>query len=167
MLMKSMAALAIVGGALCTSAAPTEPRLGVDDSKSMAATLDAFHAAASKADFNGYFALFAPDGVFLGTDATERWTVEEFKAYAKPHFDQGTGWTYTPIKDKRFITIADDGRTAWFDELLSNEKYGTCRGSGVLRKIGDDWRIAQYNLSFMIPNDVAKDVVALIRSKQK
>ena len=167
MLMKSMATLAIVGAAVCALAAPTEPRLNVDDSKAIAATLDSFHVAASKADFDGYFSLFATDGVFLGTDATERWTVEEVKAYAKPHFDQGTGCTYKPIAGKRFITIADDGRTAWFDELLSNEKYGTCRGSGALRKIGDNWRIAQYNLSFMIPNDVANDVMALIRSKQK
>jgi hypothetical protein len=39
--------------------------------------------------------MFAPDGIFIGTDATERWTVAEFKAYAKPHFDKGRGWTYT------------------------------------------------------------------------
>lgn len=167
MLMKSMATLSIVGAALCALAAPTEPRPNIDDSKSIAATLDAFHAAASKADFEGYFSLFAPGGVFLGTDATERWTVEEFKAYAKARFDTGTGWTYTPVAGKRYIAIADDGRTAWFDELLDNAKYGMCRGSGALRKIGDDWRIAQYNLTFMIPNDVANDVVALIKARQK
>lgn len=44
--------------------------------------LDGFHSAASKALFNEYFATFTPDGVFIGTDATERWTVEQFKAYA-------------------------------------------------------------------------------------
>jgi hypothetical protein len=48
---------------------------------------------------------------------------------------------------------------------LNNAKYGTCRGSGVLRKIGDDWRIAHYNLSFTIPNDAAADVVTLIKSR--
>ena len=36
--------------------------------------LDNFHSAASKAQFNEYFATFTPDGVFIGTDATERWT---------------------------------------------------------------------------------------------
>src|SRR4051812_38120578 len=60
--------------------------------------LDALHNSASKADAAKYFALFAPDAVFLGTDATERWTVDEFKAFAKPYFDQGKGWTYTPRK---------------------------------------------------------------------
>lgn len=162
----SLIALAIVAG-IFTFGASMRSTVESDATKSIAATLDAFHAAASKTDFNGYFALFAADGVFLGTDATERWTVDEFKAYAKPFFDQGQGWTYTAMAGNRFITIADDGRTAWFDELLSNEKYGTCRGSGVLRKVGDDWRIAQYNLAFMIPNDAAKDVVALIKAKKE
>ena len=160
----SLIALAIIAGVVLFGAS-MRSQSESDDTKPIAATLDAFHAAASKADFNAYFALFTAEGVFLGTDATERWTVEEFKAYAKPFFDKGQGWTYTAIAGKRFITIADDGGTAWFDELLTNEKYGTCRGSGVLRKFGADWRIAQYNLAFMIPNDAAKDVVALIKAK--
>ena len=62
------------------------------------ALLDRFHSAAAKADFDAYFATFTPDGVFLGTDATERWTVAQFKAYAKPHFDKGRGWTYTKVE---------------------------------------------------------------------
>ena len=28
--------------------------------------------------------------------------------------------------------VAADGKTAWFDEMLWNETYGTCRGTGVL-----------------------------------
>ncbi len=166
MLIRTALTLAALGGAIAVFAAAARSRTeSVNGPDSVAATLDDFHAAASKADFNAYFALFAADGVFLGTDASERWTVEQFKAYCKPIFDKGKGWTYTAIHGKRFITIADDGRTAWFDELLSNEKYGTCRGSGVLRRVGDDWRIAQYNLSFMIPNDAANDVVTLIKAK--
>lgn len=160
--------LALAGGAIISlTGAMRAGSISVDETSSIASTLDAFHTAASKADFNGYFSFFAPEGVFLGTDASERWTVEEFKAYAKPSFDKGQGWTYSAIDGKRFITIAADGRTAWFDELLRNEKYGTCRGSGVLRRVGDDWLIAQYNLAFMIPNDTAKDVVALIKAKQQ
>jgi ketosteroid isomerase-like protein len=34
--------------------------------------LDALHARASAADFDGYFELYTDDAVFLGTDATER-----------------------------------------------------------------------------------------------
>jgi ketosteroid isomerase-like protein len=135
------------------------------DRERITSLLTDFHAAASRADFDRYFNHFAPDAVFLGTDATERWTLEQFKVFAKPIFESGSGWTYTAIDGRRFITIGDEGRTAWFDELLGNAKYGTCRGSGVLRKIDGHWRIAQYNLAFMIPNDVAKEVVALIKAK--
>lgn len=58
--------------------------------------------------------------------------------------------------------MSGDGATAWFDELLSNDAYGTCRGSGVLLLTGSGWRIAQYNLSIPIPNDLAAEIVAMI-----
>src|SRR5437868_6029502 len=64
--------------------------------KEITDTLDRFHQAASKADGQVYFDLFAPEGIFIGTDASERWTVEEFKKYASPHFSKGKGWTYVP-----------------------------------------------------------------------
>ncbi|MCZ6542377.1 MAG: nuclear transport factor 2 family protein, partial [Planctomycetota bacterium] len=123
--------------------------------------LDQLHDAASKADGERYFNLFAPDAVFLGTDATERWSIEQFKAYAKPHFEAGTGWTY--YMSKRHIFIDDDASTAWFDEVLHNAQYGASRGTGVLVKLEGDWKIAQYNLMFPIPNDIAKDVIKLIK----
>ena len=124
--------------------------------------LDDFHDAASKADEERYFALFAPDGVFLGTDATERWTVEEFRRYAHPHFSKGRGWTYAP-RD-RHVWIARDGRFATFDELLDNEGYGELRGTGALARTDEGWRILQYNLTFTVPNDAADDVVKRIRA---
>lgn len=126
------------------------------------ATLDAFHAAASEADEDRYFELFAPQGVFLGTDGTERWTVDEFRAYAHPHFEKGTGWTYLP--GERHVRLAPDGQVAWFDEALTHAKYGELRGTGVLRAIDGQWRVEQYNLTFTVPNDRAKAVVSLIHS---
>jgi hypothetical protein len=126
-------------------------------------TLDALHESASKADGQRYFALFAPDAVFLGTDATERWPIDEFKTYAMKRFETGAGWTYQVKDGQRFITISQDGSVAWFDELLENAKYGTCRGSGVLHRINGQWKIVQYNLSIPIPNDLAGEVVKMIR----
>ena len=167
MLNQTLALLALVGGVMFAAIGTKSNARSHDDNAAVAATLDAFHLAASNADGEKYFGMFAPDGVFLGTDATERWNLDEFKAFAKPYFEQGQGWTYTAIEGKRFVTISEDGSIAWFDELLANEKYGTCRGSGVLRKSADQWKIAQYNLSFMIPNDAAKDVVALIKAQPK
>lgn len=128
--------------------------------------LDQLHAAAANADESAYFALYAPEAVFIGTDAAERWNKEEFRAYAKPYFDQGKGWTYTPRPDSRHVTILpdSDGRVAFFEELLDSEKYGTCRGTGVLRKAGGRWLVCQYHLTFPIPNELAERVTAEIRA---
>jgi len=118
--------------------------------------LDDFHDAASKADGKRYFNHFTRDAIFLGTDATERWSLTEFQAYAKPHFDKGKGWTYT--SKSRHVYISTDGKTAWFDENLTNKSLGLCRGSGVLQKKSGKWKIAQYNLTIPIPNAMVKDV---------
>lgn len=123
--------------------------------------LDGVHDAADKGDFERYFSLFAEGGVFLGTDATERWPIEEFKAYSKPHFEDGHGWTYTV--DERHVDFTPDGNSAWFDELLTNANLGTCRGSGILVRVGDRWKVAQYNLTIPIPNELASQVVGLVR----
>ncbi len=123
--------------------------------------LDDFHDAAAKADGPRYFAHFAKAGVFVGTDATERWTVAEFKAYAQPHFSKGKGWTYIVLE--RHVDVGTDGKTAWFHERLSNPKYGAARGSGVLVIEAGHWRIAQYVLSFPIPNAVANPVLDLVK----
>ncbi len=131
------------------------------DDQAVARVLDDFHLAASKADATRYFGHFAPEGVFLGTDAGERWSVEQFKAYAMPHFSKGKGWTYRP--GVRHINLSPDGKTAWFDETLSNDHYGQTRGSGVLRKVEGEWKICQYNLSVPIPNELLPEVVQLIK----
>src|SRR5262245_16848788 len=57
------------------------------------ALLDDWHNAAAQADEERYFAHLAEDAIFLGTDASEGWTKEEFRAYAHPHFASGKGWT--------------------------------------------------------------------------
>lgn len=125
--------------------------------------LDDFHDAAAKADEDRYFAHFAPGAVFLGTDATERWTAEEFKVWAMPYFQRDTAWTYTPRR--RWVSIAPGGDAAWFDEVLDNAKLGECRGSGVLVKIDGAWRITQYNLTVPVPNDLMAKVVEMIRQR--
>lgn len=128
---------------------------------SIAETLDSFHAAAARADEAAYFGHFAPDGVFLGTDPGERWTVAEFRAWAKPYFSEGKGWAYHAVE--RHIDIAPDGQTGWFDEVVRNAAYGDLRGTGVLLLVDGEWKIVQYNLTFMVPNDDADAVLAIIK----
>lgn len=128
-------------------------------------TLDDFHLAAAQADGERYFGHFTADAVFLGTDAGERWTLEEFQAYAEPHFSQGRGWTY--VASERNIRLGPQGDVAWFDERLQNEKYGETRGSGVLTLEEGAWKIAQYNLTFPIPNDLAQGFVKKIENTKR
>jgi hypothetical protein len=148
--------------ALTTSASSTPS--GDAEGVLVAAVLDDWHQSAARADEARYFAHLAPGAVFLGTDATERWTLEEFRVYAHPHFASGKGWKFVPRQ--RHVTVADDGVTAWIDEILDSAPYGTCRGTGVLRKRGGTWLIAQYALTIPVPNDLAKQLVALIRAHE-
>jgi hypothetical protein len=136
-----------------------------DPTQELEKIMDDFHAAAAKADYDAYFAHWSPVSVFLGTDATERWVGQEFRDYAKKRFDTGKGWTYRP--HDRHITMAPDGEHGFFDELLENAKYGTCRGSGVFRKMEGTWWIMQYNLSIPVPNELAEKVVGMIREMPK
>jgi hypothetical protein len=134
-----------------------------DAKEDVTLVLDRFHAAAAKADGATYFELFAPEGVFIGTDATERWTVEEFKKYAQPHFAKGKGWAY--VAKSRNIEFSPSQDVAWFDEILDNKTYGTCRGSGVLVKRNGQWKVSQYHLTIPIPNELALETVKAIREK--
>lgn len=126
--------------------------------------LDAWHRAAADADTAGYLGPLAEDAVFMGTDATERWSAEQFAEFVAPYFDKGQGWTYTP-RD-RHVMLSRDGRLAWFDERLDNDKYGELRGTGVLRRGEQGWELVHYSMSFPVPNDITKSVVALIRGDE-
>jgi hypothetical protein len=154
----------------CAHLRPIAPKLAATMTETatrveVVRVLDALHDAASKAQANRYFSLFAPDAVFLGTDASERWTLDQFKAYALPYFARGQGWTYTPVE--RHTGVSQDG-WAWFDELLENQKYGLCRGSGTLRQQSNGaWLIVQYDLSVPIPNDLLPHVAEEIRAAKR
>jgi hypothetical protein len=121
-------------------------------------TLDAWHQAGATSNFENYFGMMTPDAIFIGTDATENWNKKDFELYAKPFFDKGKGWKLVPLE--RHIFLDSSGKTAWFDELL-NSSTKICRGSGVMVRIGKDWKIEHYVLSLTIPNDNANEVVKI------
>jgi phosphohistidine phosphatase SixA len=162
-----LAALALLAAGCCAPAAdlarpaPASAAGETDAAARIDAVLDALHRAAATADEATYFSLFASEAVFLGTDATERWTLEEFRAFALPYFARESAWTYRP-RDRR-VSLLPGGDAAFFDELLDHDRYGECRGTGVLRRDGDAWRIAQYHLTFPIPNEIADAVTRAIR----
>lgn len=120
--------------------------------------VDAWHLAAATANFESYFDLMSEDAIFIGTDATENWNKTDFQAYAKPHFERGKAWNFTTLQ--RNIYFSADKKTAWFDELLDTQMK-ICRGSGVLTKVANEWKISHYVLSITIPNDLSKDVIQM------
>jgi ketosteroid isomerase-like protein len=113
----------------------------------IADVLDRYHRAAASADWDTYFNVLSEDAVFIGTDVSERWPKAVFREYAG---GRSSGWTYTPRE--RHINLTPDGNSAWFDEVLDSQNYGTSRGTGVLIKTGAGWKISQYHLTFPIPN---------------
>ena len=158
--MRYLILLALLTGAFTQTALAQS-----DEEAAVAAVLDDFHDAASKADGERYFNHFAENAIFLGTDITERWDLEAFKAYALPFFDQGRGWTYVP--QARHIYFSLDGNTAWFDEIVRNERFGDTRGSGALVKINDGWKVTQYHLTLPIPNALINKVVEMIEAQEE
>lgn len=118
--------------------------------------LDNWHKAAAEAKYDNYINAMTDDAIFIGTDATENWNKKDFMAFAKPYFDKGKAWNFTALE--RHVYLDKSGNTAWFDELL-NTQMKICRGSGVLVKIGNEWKIKHYVLSMTIPNDNTNEVI--------
>ncbi len=143
-----------------TCISPVLAHTGTKESE-VSRTLDKFHRAAANAELDTYFNLFTDDAVFLGTDGNERWTKSEFKAYVEPFFKKGIGWLYT--SNERNITQINNGNVVFFDEKLNSKTYGNCRGTGVLVKTKQGWKISQYNLSVPVPNEISASIVKKIQ----
>jgi ketosteroid isomerase-like protein len=143
----------------CGASPPSEsPRVA---RSSIDRVLDDWHDAAAHSDEDRYFDHMADDAIFLGTDATERWTKSAFRAYAHPHFARGHGWVFRSVR--RDVILDPSHRLAWFDEDLHTEGLGPARGSGVLRREADgEWRIVHYNLAITVPNERFAEVHALL-----
>ena len=122
--------------------------------------LDNWHKAAADADLENYFNKMSDDAIYLGTDASERWTKDEFYKFCKPYFNKGKAWDFKP--SNRHIYFSDDMKISWFEETLDTW-MGNCRGSGILVFKENNWKIKHYNLAVAVPNDVVKDYVKLLK----
>ncbi len=124
----------------------------------IAAMLDSFNVAAANADFERYFNFYTENATFNGTDATENWDKKAFMEWAKPYFDKKRTWNFSAVK--RNIYFGSQDGIAWFEELL-NTQMKICRGSGVVVKENDEWKVAQYVLSTTVPNSIIDTVIKL------
>lgn len=143
---------------LILSACSSKKNVPLTEEQKIDKFLTNWHRAAATVNFNNYFDAFTEDAVFIGTDATENWNKTAFQAFAKPYFDNGKAWNFTALE--RHIFFSEDRKTVWFDELLDTQMK-ICRGSGVLLKTDQGWKIKHYVLSMTIPNDNVDEVVKI------
>ena len=126
--------------------------------------MDKWHQAAAAADEEIFFGSMTADGIYIGTDATERWTRDEMKEWSQPYFNQESAWSFRPIS--RQISFDKAEQIGWFDELLDTW-MGTCRASGVVVRTDEGWRIKHYHLSIAVPNDKVDGYLQLIGKPRK
>lgn len=122
------------------------------------AFVDGWHADATNSRL-AFFDKMAKDGVYIGTDKTELWKRDAFKAWAKKAFERPTAWAFTPLR--RNVYLSADKSVIWFDELLSTQ-MGTCQASGVLHRVGNTFEIDHYQLSIAVPNEISSKVISTI-----
>jgi hypothetical protein len=127
--------------------------------KQINAFIDEWHDDAAHARM-AYFDKIAPNGIYIGTDKTELWNREQFKAWAKRFFDRKSAWSFKATK--RNIYMSPDKKFIWFDELLDTQ-MGPCQASGVMRKTDKGFEIEHYQLSIAVPNEVADKVTKLVK----
>jgi hypothetical protein len=127
--------------------------------KQVNAFVDGWHDDAAHARL-AFFDKIASDGVYIGTDKSELWHREEFKAWAKRYFERKSAWTFHATR--RNVYASADKSMIWFDELLDTQ-MGPCMASGVIRKTASGFEIVHYQLSMAVPNEVGGQVTKLIK----
>ena len=153
--MKKLTILLLV--TLVFSCKPCEEKLQ-SEKQNITTILDNWHKAAAVANYEANFGAMSDESIYIGTDATENWNKKQFQAFAKPYFDKGKAWNFKAIE--RNIYFSENGKTVWFDELLSTQMK-ICRGSGVLVQENGQWKIKHYVLSMTVPNDNMDEVVKI------
>ena len=96
------------------------------------------------------------DAVFIGTQASENWQLQEFKSFARPYFEAGKAWSFAPLERN----VYTHNGVVYFDELLETQ-MGICRGSGVIKTQNNRPVIAHYVLSIAVPNDQVTSLTAM------
>jgi len=130
------------------------------EKKKIDAMVAKWHKAAAEADANTYFGLMTMDSYFIGTDQSERWNKEAFMTFAEDAFKEAPAWDFTTIE--RNIIVDKGGNTGWFDEKLDTW-MGVCRGSGVVERTQDGWKIKHYVLSVTVPNEKINQFIELVK----
>ncbi|MGM0579133.1 MAG: nuclear transport factor 2 family protein [Bacteroidota bacterium] len=124
--------------------------------------MDDWHKAAATADEDAFFGSMTAEGIYLGTDKTEKWTRDEMAKWADEHFQGESAWSFTATD--RDVYFSENGKTAWLNEKLDTW-MGVCKGTAVLVLQDNGWKIALYDLSVTIDNDKIDQFLDLIKDK--
>lgn len=135
----------------------TEEQALADDVRKF---IDAWHVAAAEADEETFFGSMAEDGIYLGTDASERWPRDTFRVWAKFAFDRESAWSFKPYDRQLYFT--DNNKYVWWEEMLETW-MGPCRGSGVAHYVNGHWQIKHYNLAVTIANEKIDGFIELTK----
>ena len=137
--------------ALLSSCTDTDNDVGYE----IESLIEKWHGLSAKADAR-YFDLMSDSAIFIGTDKTEVWPKKEFMDFALPRFADGDGWEFKVLSRK----IYSKNGIYWFDEQLDTW-MGICQASGVVVQEKGSWKIAHYQLSVTIDNDLIEAFKAL------
>jgi hypothetical protein len=122
--------------------------------------MDNWHKAAATADEEVFFGSMTENGIYLGTDKTEKWTRDEMAKWANEYFQKESAWSFKATE--RDIYFSEDGKTAWLNEKLDTW-MGVCKGTAVLVLKPEGWKIALYDLSVTVDNDRIDQFLDLIK----
>ncbi|WBM73772.1 nuclear transport factor 2 family protein [Saprospira grandis] len=125
--------------------------------------LDQWHLAAKEADADGFFGKMTEKGIYIGTDAGERWYRDELRKWAKGAFKKAPAWDFS-VKERHIRIDEQGGKTAWADELLDTW-MGPCRATAVLSYQNGEWKIEHYQLSMTVPNEKVKAYLKWLEQK--
>ena len=156
--------LALVTAAGCANSQPDAARPAPLTEAEFTARINAFvdewHQDAAHAR-PAFFDKIASDGVYIGTDKTERWPREAFREWAKPAFARPTAWAFTPLH--RNVRFSPDRSFIWFDEQVRSS-MGILQATGVMRPAAATFEIVHYQLSIAVPNEVIPQVTGTIKA---
>jgi len=153
----SFLTLCLVLGSTCALAQIADERVVLSDK--VARFIDEWHDDAAHARLS-YFDKMAKEGVYIGTDKSERWTRDEFKAWAKRFFERPSAWAFKSFN--RHINFSEDHRWIWFDEQLHTQ-MGICQATGVIQQTARGLEIMHYQLSLTVPNELTDYLAAGVK----
>ena len=112
--------------------------------------MKAYEAANNSHDFSQLEPLIAPDATYWFTDGSYE-GVAEIRAAIEGTFARNQNETYI-ISELAWPVVGDDVavctyRFAWRGIVEGEEKSGAGRGTNVLKKSNDNWRVVHEHLS--------------------